>query len=110
MTALNIEIRTKSDFLTGEPPIFIPDQSILQRHFRHVCTLLFLSQAVFGVNAPAHDFNSARHLQKAGPNISKKTHLDTNHSSGQTWIPGGDVFYHIRQANTPGILSASHFC
>jgi hypothetical protein len=32
MTALNIEIRTKSDFLTCEPPIFIADQWILQCH------------------------------------------------------------------------------
>jgi hypothetical protein len=71
-TALNIAIRTKSDFLTGEPPIFKPDQSILQHRFRHVSTLLFLSQSGFGVNAPAHDFDFVRHPQNAGPDISKK--------------------------------------
>ena len=71
MTALNIEIRTKSDFLTGKPPIFVADQSILQRHFRHLSTLLFLSQSVYSVNVPAHDFKSGRHHQKAGSNTGK---------------------------------------
>jgi len=95
MTALNIEIRTNSDFLTGKPPIFVADQSILQRPFRRLSTLLFLSQSVYGVNASAHDFNSGHHRQM--------TDLNTHHGSSQTWIPSNDVFYHIRQTYPPGI-------